>query len=192
MKKRKEKVKVFSKELNQGKWKPKTAVSVIDSKKKKKIKKLPMDVIQSPDKEADDNEEVPLLEGFHLLKESIHCMNMTQSEDFRAYIHQICNDFIRMVRQGIGVEEEYQKVVRSIYWACKAVGNGSLVREADPKCVARSVKDLNCVAWRQKLLGKEEAIPKELFIDEEEDSCVAIESKEIAEEDIYNRIKEDM
>ena len=90
------------------------------------------------------------------------------------------------------MEEEYQKVVRSIYWACKAVGNGSLVTEADPECLAGSVKDLNYVAWRQKLLGKGEAVPKELLIDEEEDPQVAIETKEIEEAEIYNRIKADM
>ena len=48
------------------------------------------------------------------------------------------------------------------------------------------------MAWRQKLMGKGEGIPKELLIDKEEDPQVAIESKEITEEDIYNQIKEDM
>ena len=184
LKRQKEKVKTFSKELNQGKWKPKTEVSVIDSKKKKKIKKLPMEVIQSPDKEADDKEEeVPLREGFYLLEERVHCMNMTQSDDFRAYLHQICSNLVPMVRQGRDVEEEYWKVVRSIYWACKAVGNGSLVNNTDPECVARSVKYLNCIAWRQKLLSKGQTILKDLLIEEEEDPHVTIETKEIAEED---------
>ena len=116
MKKQNKKVKKFSKELNQGKWKPKTVVSVLDSKKKKNIKKLPTEVIQSPDEEAEDEEEdVPLPEGFHLLEESVHCMNMTLSDDFRDYVQQICTDLIQMVRQGRGLEEEYQKVVRSIF-----------------------------------------------------------------------------
>ena len=39
-KKEREKAKTFSKEMNERKWKPKTAISVIDDKKKKKIKKL--------------------------------------------------------------------------------------------------------------------------------------------------------
>ena len=68
------------------------------------------------------------------------------------------------------------------------VGNGSLIADADLECVAGSVKDLNCVAWRLKLTGKAEAIPKELLIDEEEDPQVAIESKEISEAEIYDSI----
>ena len=55
-----------------------------------------------------------------------------------------------------------------------------------------SVKDLNCVAWKLKLTEKAEAILKELLVDEEEDPQVAIETKEIEEAEIYNRIKEDM
>ena len=97
-----------------------------------------------------------------------------------------------MVKQGRDVEEEYRKVVCSVYLACKAVRYSSLIGKADAECVARSVKDLNCVAWRQKLMGKCEAIPKELLIDEEEDPQVAIETKEIPEEEIYDWIKTDM
>ena len=97
-----------------------------------------------------------------------------------------------MVCQGRGVEEEYRKVVCSIYWACKAVGNGSLVADADPECVAGLVKDLNCVAWRLKLTGKAEAILKELLVEEQEEPQVAIESWEIQEKDIDERIKKDM
>ena len=66
------------------------AVSVIDSKKKKKIKKLPVADIQSPDEE-DEDELLP--EGFHLLEESVHCMNIRESDGFRAYLNQICSDF---------------------------------------------------------------------------------------------------
>ena len=137
-KKQQEKAKTFSKEMNKGTWKPKTAVSVLDTKKKKKIKKLPTDVIQSPNEDDEDNE--PLLEGFHLLEESVHCINIQESDEFRAYLHQICTDLIQMVRQGRNVEEEYRKVVRSIYWACKAVRNASLIGEAYPECVAGLVK----------------------------------------------------
>ena len=151
-------------------------------------------MIQSPDEEDNDNDEETghIPEGFHLLEESVHCLNIGKSEEFKAYCQQICMDLIQMVRQGRGVEEEYQKVMRSIYWACKAVGNGSLVAGVDPECVAGSVKDLNCVAWRLKLTGKAEAILKELLVDEGEDPQVAIETKEIEEAEIYSRIKADM
>ena len=77
-------------------------------------------------------------------------------------------------------------------WVCQVVSNKSLIADADPEHVAGSVRDLNCVAWRQKLLGKDKAIPKELFIEEEEDPQMAVENKEITEADVYGRIKHDM
>ena len=94
--------------MNKGLWKPKTAVSVIDTKKKKKLKKLPIADIQSPGEEEEEDEE-PLLEGFHLLEESVHCINIRKSEEFKVYLNEICTEFIKMVRQGCGVEEEYRK-----------------------------------------------------------------------------------
>ena len=108
-KKEREKAETFSKEMNEGKWKPKTAISVIDEKKKKRIKTLRMEMIQSPDEEDDDDDEGagPVPEGFHLLDESVHCLNIGKSDEFKAYCHQICTYLIQMVRQGRGVEEEY-------------------------------------------------------------------------------------
>ena len=175
--------------MNKGLWKLKTAVSVLDTKKKKKLKKLPVADIQSPDEEEG---EEPLPEGFHLLEESVHCMNIRESEGFKAYLNEICTEFIKMVRQGCRVEEEYRKVVRSMYWACKAVGNGSLINDVDPECMAGSVKDLNCVAWRLKLTGKMQAVPKELLLDEKEDAQVAIEITEIDEKEVYERIQKEL
>ena len=87
-------------------------------------------MIQSPDEEEDQEDE-PLPDGFHLLEESIHCVNIRESDGFKTYLNQICTEFVKMVKQGRCVEEEYQKVVQSAYWACKAVGNGSLVAGAD-------------------------------------------------------------
>ena len=122
----------------------------------------------------------------------MHCMNIRASEGFKAYLNEICTEFIKMARQGCGVEEEYRKVIRSMYWACKAVGNSSLINDADPECMAGSVKDLNCVAWRLKLTGKMQAVPKELLLDEEEDIQVAIETTEIDEKEVYERIQKEL
>ena len=87
----------------------------------------------------------------------MHCMNIRELDEFKAYLNEIVQS---LSRQGKDVElkREYQKVVRSMYWACKAVGNGSLISDADPECMAGSVKDLNCVAWRLKLTGKMQAV----------------------------------
>ena len=57
-----EKAKTFSKDLNKGLWKPKTAVSVIDTKKKKKLKKLLITDIQSLEEEDDNEDKEPLPE----------------------------------------------------------------------------------------------------------------------------------
>ena len=159
-------------------------------KNKKKLIKLLIADIQSPEEDEEEDEE-PLPEGFHLLEESVHCINIKKLEGFKAYLNEICTEFIKMVQQGCGVEEEYRKVVRSMYWACKAVGNGSLISIVDPECVAGSVKDLNCIEWKLKLTGKMQAVPKELLIDEEEDPQVAVETMEIEEKEVYERIKDE-
>ena len=115
-KKQREKAKMFSKDLKKGTWKSKAAVTVLDTKKKKKIKKLHMDIIQSPDEDVgdSDDDDEPLLEGFHLLKESVHCINIPKADQFRAYFNQICSE-----------------LVCSIYWACKAVRHSSLIGDED-------------------------------------------------------------
>ena len=189
-KQQRKKAKTFSKDLNKGLWKQKTAVWVIDTKKKKKLKKLPItDILSLGEEEEEDEEQLP--EGFHLLEEHVHCINIRKSEEFKAYLNEICTEFIKMVQQGCGVEEKYRKVVRSMSWACKAVGNCSLISNADRECVAGSVKDLNCAAWKLKLTGKMQAVPKELLIDDEEDPWVAIETTEIEEKEVYKRIKDE-
>ena len=154
------------------------------------MKKLPIADIQIPEEDEGDEEE-PLPEGFHLLQESVHCINIRKSKEFKAYLNKISTEFIKMVWQGCGVEEEYQKVVRSMYWACKAVGNGSLINDAAPQCVPGSVKDLNWVAWKLKLTGKTQVVPKELLVDEEEDAQVAVEMTEIDKKEVYKRIKDE-
>ena len=79
-------------------------------KKKRKIKKLQSADIQSLDKDAGEQEEdEPLPEDFHLLEESIHCMNVRELEGFKAYLKEICTEFMQMVKRGRGVEEEHKK-----------------------------------------------------------------------------------
>ena len=191
-KKQREKARKFSKEMNKGEWKPKTAVTVLDTKKKKKLKKLLTDVVQSPDEEEGEADDEPLPEGFRLQADSVHCLNICKAEHFQAYLQQICGEFVNMVKIGRGVDKEYQKVVRSVFWACQVVGNRSLMNGVDPERVARSVRDLNSVTWRQKLMGKDKAILKELFVDEEEDPQVASEKKTIDKNDVFAIVKNNM
>ena len=90
--------------------------------------------IQSPDEE-EMPEQQPLPEGFRLQADSIHCLNIMEAGKFQAYIRQICNNFISVVKKGKDVEEEYWKVVRSIYWVCQAVGSKLLIAEAEPELI---------------------------------------------------------
>ena len=103
IKRQKEKAKTFSKELNKGAWKLKTAVSVLDTKKKK-IKKLPTEVIQSPDEDAEEEEE-PLPEGFCLQEDRMHCINIRKSDEFRGYLHQVTIE-----TKEIGEAEIYDRI----------------------------------------------------------------------------------
>ena len=47
------------------------------------------------------------------------------------------------------------------------------------------------MAWRLKLTGKTQAVPKELLVNEEEDAQVAIETTEIEEKEVYERIQKE-
>ena len=52
-------------------------VTLIETKKKKKLKKLLMADIQSLDEEGEDKE--PLAEGFRLQADSVHCLNISDA-----------------------------------------------------------------------------------------------------------------
>ena len=84
-KEEREKAKRFSARLQQGKFlKPPRAVTLVEVKKKRKSLKIK--AIQSADEE-DESDEIP--EGFHLMAESPHCLNIKRLEDYQAYLQQV-------------------------------------------------------------------------------------------------------
>ena len=152
----------FSKRIQSGVFlKQPKAVSLVETKKKRKSLKTEM--ILSVEEE-DEEDEIP--EGFHLQEESPHCLNMQRAEDFQAYLRQLVLEFERMLKAGgIDMKIEYGKVIESFYWACKA-NKQTICNDAKPDEVLASIKDASCKAWKLKLSGKESADPTTLIPEE--------------------------
>ena len=96
--------------------------------------------------------KTPLPDGFHLLSDDVHCKNIRRAEGFIHYIRAICSQFEDIVRKGTNVPSNYSKLVKSIYWACRAVGIMSR-EEADAEEVFDNIKDKTCRAWMLHLRG---------------------------------------
>ena len=60
------------------------AVTLVETKKRKKSMKMG-DIASA--EEDDDPDDIP--EGFHLQEQSPHCINMMRAEDYQAYLRQI-------------------------------------------------------------------------------------------------------
>ena len=115
--------------------------------------------------EEDEPDHIP--EGFHLHKQSPHCINMTRADDYQAYLRQIVIEFERLIKSGAtDVRENYSKVIQSMFWAVK-VNKQMILNRADPDKVLASIPDLNCRAWQMKLNGKTAVDPGTLVDDTE-------------------------
>ena len=55
---------------------------------------------------------------------------------------------------GTDMRAEYEKIIESFYWACKA-NKQTICNEAIPNDVFASIKDPTCKAWKLKLNGKD-------------------------------------
>ena len=143
----KEKAHRFSKRIQSGIFKNQPqAVSLVPQKKRRKT--LKTEPIKSAD-EQDEEDEIP--EGFHLQEESPHCINMTRSEDFQAYLRQLILD----------MKAEYGKIIESFYWALRA-NKQTICTDAVPADVLASIKDPTCKAWKLKLDGRQNVDPTTL------------------------------
>ena len=81
-KEERDKAQRYGKRIAEGHYlKQPKAVTLIQTKKRKKSMK--MENIRSADEE-DEPDDIP--EGFHLHKQSPHCINMTRAEDYQAYL----------------------------------------------------------------------------------------------------------
>ena len=94
-----------------------------------------------------------VLEGFHLQEESPHCINTTRADNYQAFLRQIVLEFERLIKNGAtDVQENYSKVIQSMFWAVKA-NKQTILNGADPDEVLASIPDPKCRAWRMKLNG---------------------------------------
>ena len=126
---------------------------------KKRRKTLKTEPIKSAD-EQDEEDEIP--EGFHLQEESPHCINMTRSEDFQAYLRQLVLEYERMLKVGgTDMKAEYGKIIESFYWVLKA-NKQTICTDAVPADVLASIKDPTCKAWKLKLDGRQNVDPTTL------------------------------
>ena len=157
----KEKARRFSKRIQSGIFKNQPqAVSLVPQKKRRKTLKI--EQIKSAD-EQDEEDEIP--EGFHLQEESPHCINMTRSEDFQAYLRQLILEYERMLKAGTAdMKAEYGKIIESFYWALKA-NKQTICTDAVPADVLASIKDSTCKAWKLKLDGRQNVDPTTLVLE---------------------------
>ena len=138
----------------------------------KEKKSMKMGDIASAE-EDDDPDDVP--EGFHLQKESPHCINMTRADDYQAYLRQIVLEFERLFKSGAtDVRENYSKVIQSMFWVVKA-NKQTILNGADPDEVLASIPDPKCRAWQMKLNGKTAVDPGTLVDDTEIGPQTALE-----------------
>ena len=81
-KEERDKAKRYGKQIAEGRYlKQPKAVTLVETRKRKRSMK--MENIRSADGE-DEPDDIP--EGFHLHKESPHCINMKRAEDYQAYL----------------------------------------------------------------------------------------------------------
>ena len=161
------KAKEFQQMLAKGEWRKEKdrTPRIVSAERRKKtsgFRTSKIERIEDDEEEEEEEDEPPLPEGFHLLQDDIHCKNIRKAEGFQHYMRAICNDFEPIVRKGVNIATNYTKLVRSIFWAGRAVGITSM-QDADVEEVMASIKDQNCRAWMLHLRGITEATQQELL-----------------------------
>ena len=99
-----DKAKQYSQRITGGRFlKQPKAVTLVETKKRKKSMKMGYIVSAEEEDEPDD---IP--DGFHLHEQSPHCINMTRAEDYQAYLRQIVIEFERLIKSGATDVRELQ------------------------------------------------------------------------------------
>ena len=175
----KQKAKAFQDVITSGKWQSeKNVPKIVSAEKRKKSSGFTSKQVKHGADEAEEEEpedETPLPEGFHLLSDDVHCKNIRRAEGFILYIQAICAQFEDIVRKGTNVPSNYSKLVKSIYWACRAVGIAS-IEEADAEEVFDNIKDKTCRAWMLHLRGITEATSYDLLPASQKESFITRDS----------------
>ena len=163
------------------------AVTLVESKKRKKSMK--MGDIESAEEE-DEPDDIP--EGFHLHEQSPHCINMTRVEDFQAYLRQIVIEFECLIKSGAtDIRENYSKVIQSMFWAVKA-NKQTVLNGADPDKVLASIPDPKCKAWRLKLNGKTAVDPGTLLDNTNIGPQTASQMMSMKPQEVFELVEEEL
>ena len=188
----------FQKVMQAGTWiKDKFETpKIVSAEKRRKAKGFTSTTVNTAkddddDEEEDDEDALPIPEGFHLLADDIHCKNIRKADGFQHYLRAICHQFEPIVKKAGNVPVNYSKLVKSIYWACLAVGIGS-VKDADVDAVLQNVKDTTCRAWMLHLRGIKEATSYDLLPAERKESFITkgapldVDIEELLKEEVQN------
>ena len=93
------------------------------------------------------------------------------------------------MRKAGNIPINYSKLVKSIYWACQAVGITS-TRDTDVDAVLNNIKDLTCRAWMLHLRGIKEVTPFDLLLAARKESFIMKGTQ--LEADIEELLKEEV
>ena len=163
------------------------AVTLVETKKRKKSMKMG-DIASA--EEDDDPDDIP--EGFHLQEQSPHCINMMRAEDYQAYLRQIVIEFECLIKSGAtDIREDYSKVIQSMFWVVKA-NKQMMLNGADPDEVLASIPDPKCRAWRMKLNGKMTVDPGTLVDDTEIGLQTASEMMKMKPQEVLELVEEEL
>ena len=183
-----DKAKRYSQRITGGRFlKQPKAVTLVETKKRKKSMKMG-DIASA--EEEDEPDDIP--EGFHLHEQSPHCINMTRTDDYQAYLWQIVIEFERLIKSGAtDVREKYSKVIQSMFWAVKA-NKQTILNGADQDEVLVSILDPKCRAWRMKLNGKTAVDPGTLVDDTEIGPQTASEMMKMKPQEVFELVEEEL
>ena len=163
------------------------AVTLVETKKRKKLMKMG-DIASA--EEEDEPDDIP--EGFHLHEQSPHCINMTRVEDYQAYLRQIVIVFERLVKSGVtDIRDSYDKVIQSMFWAVKE-NKQMILNGADPNEVLASIPDPKCKAWKLKLNGKMAVDPGTLVDDMDIGPQTASQMMSMKPQEVFELVEEEL
>ena len=125
-------------------------------------------------------------------RNKVHTINMTRVEDYQAYLRQVVIEFERLIKTGAtDVEENYGKVIQSMFWAVKA-NKQTILNGADPDEVLVSIPDPKCKAWWMKLNGKTAVDPGTLVDDTEIGLQMASEMMKMKPQEVFELVEEEL
>ena len=183
-----DKAKWYSQGITEGRFlKQPKAVTLVESKKRKKPMKMG-DIASA--EEEDEPDDIP--EGFHLNKQSPHCINMTRAEDFQSYLWQIVIEFEHLIKsRATDIRENYSKVIQSMFWAVK-VNKQTILNGAEPDEVLASIPDPKCKAWQLKLNGKMTVDPGTLLDDTDIGRQTASQMMSLKPQEVFELVEEEL